>query len=166
MKKFSRIITFIFLYILSIFCIGCSKDAFYPASDIQITKTDPYNILPTSSEFSSIDDGVISIKLINSIPCELVSYDISYKTALNEPIDTLSMSDIFVNLPFPEANTETDITIKPYTQQVMKLFESTTSNISPIRALVTLHFKDVNENEIKRTASFLLYKYEESSSSE
>ena len=166
MKKFRKIISLIFLTMLSILSIGCSKDTFYPASDIQITKTEPYNILPTSSDFSSIDDGVITIKLINSIPCELVSYDLSYKTALNEPIDTLSMSDIFVNLPFPEADTESDLTIKPYTQQVMKLFENTTSNISPIRALVTLHFKDVNKNEIKRTASFLLYKYEGSSSSE
>ena len=144
---------------------GCNKNVFYPASDIQITKTDPFNILPSSSDFNSLPEGVISIKLINSIPCELVSYDLTYRTVLNEPLDGLTITEIPINIPFPEVDTETDVTLKPYTKQVLDLFTNTNSNISPIRAMVTLHFKDVNNNEIIRNASFLLYKYEQEAAS-
>lgn len=166
MKKFRRILYFAFLLLAAFINVGCDKNGFYPASDIQIVKADPFNMLPSSADFDSIEDGVVTAKLLNSIPCELVSYDLSYRTVLNEPIDSLTITDIPINIPFAEAGTETDITLKPYQRQVLDLFNNTTSNISPIRATVTLHFRDVNKNEVIRNASFLLYKYVDTSTSE
>ncbi|MBR4570014.1 MAG: hypothetical protein IKO19_05035 [Candidatus Riflebacteria bacterium] len=166
MKKIRRILFFAFLLLAAFINVGCDKNGFYPASDIQITKAEPFNILPSNADFDSIEDGVITAKLLNSIPCELVSYDLTYRTVLNEPIDSLTITDIPINIPFAEAGTETSITLKPYQKQVLDLFNNTTSNISPIRATVTLHFRDVNKNEVIRNASFLLYKYIDTSTSE
>ncbi len=166
MKKFKRILYFAFLLLVVFINTGCDKNGFYPASDIQIVKAEPFNILPTSSDFDSIEDGVVTAKLINTIPCELVSYDLTYRTVLNEPIDSLTITDIPINIPFAEADTETDITLKPYQKHVLDLLNNTSSNIAPIRATVTLHFKDVNKNEVIRNASFLLYKYVETASSD
>ena len=166
MKNSKKILYFAFLLFVAFITTGCDKKEFYPASDIQIVKAEPFNILPTSSDFDSIEDGVVTAKLINSIPCELVSYDLSYRTVLNEPIESLTITDIPINIPFPEADTETDITLKPYQRQVLDLLNNTSSNISPIRATVTLHFRDVNKNEVIRNSSFLLYKYIETASSD
>ena len=101
-----------------------------------------------------------------SVPCELVSYDLTYKTVLNEPLDNLSISQIRTNIPLAQKDSEEELTLKPYTQQLLNLLQSTSSNISPIRATVILHFRDVNKNDIYREASFLLYKYESTSTSE
>ena len=164
MKNWQRIISVIFLSILALFNTGCKKNELYPASDIQITSTSPYSIIPTSDIFSEIEDGVINIKLLNSIPCMLVSYDLTYKTVIGEPIENLSISQIPIELPLTGEGYEVSVTIKPYTEQLLNLFMNSSSNISPVRSTVVLHFKDVNENEIVKTASFLLYKYEISSS--
>ena len=164
MKILYKIISIVFLLAFAVFSTGCNKNELYPASDIQITKVDPYNIIPTSNNFDSIDDGVITMKLLNSIPCDLISYDLSYRTVLNDPIESLSISQIRTNLPLAEKDTEVELTLKPYTQQLLNLLQSTSSEISPIRATVILHFRDVNKNDIYREASFLLYKYESTSS--
>ena len=166
MKKFRRIIYFAFLLLAAFINVGCDKNGFYPASDIQIVKAEPFNILPTSSDFDSIENGVVTAKLLNTIPCELVSYDLSYRTVLNEPIDSLTITDIPISIPFAESGAEIEITLKPYQRQILDLFNNTSSNISPVRATVTLHFKDVNKNEVIRNASFLLYKYVDIASSE
>ena len=166
MKKIRKLIYLALLFMIVIINLGCNKDELYPASDLQITKTEPFNIVPSSSGFDSIEDGVITVKLLNSIPCELVSYDLSYRTVLNEPIESLTLSNIQMNMPFAEVNSETTITLKPYQKQILDLFNNTSSNISPIRATVTLHFKDVNKNEIIRNAYFLLYKYTGTDSSD
>ena len=166
MKKIKKILYFAFLFMFVLINLGCDKKVFYPASDLQITKTEPFNIIPSSSDFSSIEDGVVSVKLLNAIPCELVSYDLTYRTILDEPLEGLTLTNIPINIPLESANTEISVTLKPYTKQVLDLFNNTNSNISPIRATVIMHFKDVNKNETIRTGSFLLYKYEESSSSE
>ncbi len=165
MKNWQIIIPFLFLIIFILLNTGCKKNKLlYPASDIQITSTSPYSILPTSNSFSEIEDGVITIRLLNSIPCTLVSYDLTYETVLGEPIENLSITQIPVELPLSAEGSEESLTIKPYTQQLLNLFMNSSSSISPVRSTVVLHFKDVNENEIVRTASFLLYKYEASSS--
>ena len=166
MKIWHTILSVVFLLTVSIISIGCNKNELYPASDVQITKVNPFSILPTSNDFDSIEDGVVTMKLINSIPCELVSYDLTYRTVLNDPIESLSISEIKTNLPLAEKDTEVELTIKPYTQQLLNLLKSTTSEISPVRATVLLHFRDVNKNDIHREASFLLYKYEDTSTSE
>lgn len=166
MKIWHTILSVVFLLTVSIISIGCNKNELYPASDVQITKVNPFSILPTSNDFDSIEDGVVTMKLINSIPCELVSYDLTYKTVLNEPLDNLSISQIRTNIPLAQKDSEEELTLKPYTQQLLNLLQSTSSNISPIRATVILHFRDVNKNDIYREASFLLYKYETTSTSE
>ena len=166
MKRLEKTIFVLCLLVFTIYTTGCSKKDFYPASDIQITEVSPSNILPTSNDFSSIDDGVITMQLLNSIPCELVSYDISYRTVFNEPIDGIALNDLAANVPLAESGSSAELTLKPYSQQLLNLFETTSSNISPVKATVTLHFKDVNKNETTRTASFLLYKYTEESSTE
>ena len=166
MKRLEKTIFVLCLLVFTIITTGCSKKDFYPTSDIQITEVSPSNILPTSNDFSSIEDGVITMQLLNSIPCELVRYDISYKTVFNEPIDGIALNDIQANVPLTESGSSAELTIKPYSQQLLNLFETTPSNISPVKATVTLYFKDVNKNETTRTASFLLYKYTESTSTE
>ena len=166
MKNWQKILSIVFILILTVISNGCKKNEFYPASDIQITGVEPNSILPSSDDFSSISDGVITMKLLNSIPCELVSYDLSYKTILNEPIDSLTVQDITTNIPLAEKDAEVSVTLKPYTQQLLNLLKNSSSNISPVRATVTLHFKDVNKNETLREAYFLLYKFDNDSSSE
>ena len=164
MKIWQKIISFVFLFLFAVIITGCNKNEFYPASDLLVTNVDPYSILPTSNDFSSISDGVITVELLNAVPCNIVGYDISYKTSLKEPIDNLSVTNIPTNIPIREQGGTAELTIKPYSQQLLDLFQNTSSNISPVEATVTIHFKDINKNETLRTATFLLYKYEEASS--
>lgn len=166
MKKLCKFISVIFLLIIAVNTVGCTRKELYQASDIQVTKVEPFNILPTDTDFSSIEDGVITLQLINNVPCELVSYDIHYKTVVNEPIDSLAITNVMINIPLSESGSEVTVTLKPYSQQLLNLFNNSISSISPVRAIVTLHFKDVNKNEITKEAGFLLYKFEGTSTSE
>ncbi len=166
MKRLEKIISILCLLLIAVITTGCSNKDIYPASDIQITSVSPSSILPNTKDFSSIDEGTISMQLLNSIPCELVSYDISYKTALDEPITGISLNNIPVNIPLTGEGSTADLTLKPYSQQLINIFENTPSNISPVKATVSLHFKDVNKNETTRYAFFVLYKFTETASSE
>lgn len=150
----------IYLSVLALLCLGCSRNTFYPASDILVVSVDPASIIPTETTFDAISEGTINLKLLNKIPCSLISYDIAYKTYLGISMDNLSMSNIRTNIPLAAEGEEVRLTLRPYSIQLMELMQNTNSKISPVQATVTMHFKDINKNEITRNATFLLYKNE------
>lgn len=166
MKIREKFIFVAFLFFVAFILNGCDKKILYPEADVRVTKVEPHNILPTSNDLSSVEDGVISLQIVNSIPCNLIRYDLIYRTVQGEPIDGIGISNININLPLSESGTDVELTLKPYTQQLFDLFTNSVSNISPVRCVALLYFKDSNNNEIIKEAGFLLHKYVETASSE
>ena len=164
MKNWGKFISVLCLLTFLAINLGCNRSELYPESDIRVTKVEPFNIIPSSSSFADVEDGIVTVQLLNTIPCNLVSYDLTFKSVQNDPIDNLAIYDVPINIPLTEAGSDVDITLKPYTKQLFDLYDTSVSSISPVRATVTMHFKDVNKNEIIKEAYFLLYRYTESSS--
>lgn len=159
MYRINRIVIIICSLVFSLLCTGCSKNTLYPEADVLVVSATPYNIIPTGVTLDSTEEGVITVRLLNEIQCNLVSYDINYKSCLGQDIESLALKDINIQIPIVEKGTDYEITIRPYTMQLMNLLNNTASEISPVQANVTLHFHDINGRDTTRTASFLLYKY-------
>lgn len=147
------------LLIVSFFATGCSESALHPASDVVITSNSQFNIQPTGLGLSNLPSADIGMTLLNSIPCNLISYDAEYFTNLGQRIDSLNTYGIEIQARLYEPDTEVTTTIYPYPLQLENLMQTSTSDISPVRCNIILHFKDVNDNEFTEKASFLLFKY-------
>ena len=164
MKNWGKILSLFALLTFIVINMGCNRSEFYPESDIKVIKVEPFNIIPTSSSLAEVEDAVVTLQLLNTVPCNLLSYDLTFRTVQNDSIDNLNMYDVPISIPLTTAGEDVEVTLKPYTQQLFDLYDSSVSSISPVRATFKLYFKDVNKNEIIKEANFLLYKYEESSS--
>jgi len=138
---------------------GCAEKAFFPAVDIEITGVTPYELTPTTTDSASLPRTTVSIRSLSKIPSTLKSYSIDYATRLGEPLPGASsgLSDIEVKIE-PESTVE--LSLRPYSLTIVNLFDSSFSNISPVKARITLNFQDVNGNWVSRNANCLLHKLE------
>lgn len=162
-----RLVLIVYLLAFVLLNIGCSKDFVYPQSDIQLVPSSA-DIIPSSRTVTDISESTINITLYNAVSCSVTGYDLAYETILGEPIESLAIINIpiekIINGSRQSGTTTTDsMPVRPYTEGVMNLLESTTSSISPIRATVTVHFHDVNGNDFDKQVHFLCWKYTSSS---
>lgn len=51
------------------------------------------------------------------------------------------------------------IPFSPYSSRLVDLFELSSSEISPVKARITMHFLDINGNWVNLDAHCMLYKY-------
>ncbi len=165
MHKSNRIVIIIYLLAFVLLTVGCSKSSLYPKAQIQLTADNP-NIIPTSNIVTDISESTITVTLITGVSCSVIGYDLTYKTLLGDDIDSLSVYNIKTELSLTASTSggdtsevEESMIIRPYTQGVMDLLQNTTSAISPIRAKVTVHFHDVNDNYFSEEITFLCWKY-------
>ena len=165
MHKSNRIVIIIYLLAFVLLTVGCSKSSLYPKAQIQLT-TDSPNIIPTSNIVTDIGESTITVTLLTGVSCSVTGYDLTYKTLLGDDIDSLAIYNIKTELSIAASVSdgsasavEESMIIRPYTQGVMDLLQNTTSAISPIRAKVTVHFHDVNDNDFSEEITFLCWKY-------
>jgi len=146
---------------MSIFLSGCIEKTLYPAVILTVVSVTPNELRITSTETTgtsiTFPSTVIVLKSETQVPATLVSYSVSYSTNLGQSLPALRIEETPYDL-FLAGGGSADITISPYTQKVADLFELSTSDISPIKATITLTVKDVNGNTVNREAHCLLYK--------
>lgn len=165
MHKSKRIVTFVYLLAFVLLTIGCSKASLYPKAEVQLTPDNP-NIIPTSTIVNDITESVVTATLLTGVSCSIVGYDLTYQTVLGENIDSLNIYNIKTDRSITASVSDNEVSpvnqtfpVRPYTEGVMTLLQSSTSAISPIRATVTVYFKDVNNNEFSEKVHFLCWKY-------
>lgn len=159
MQRSSRLVIFSFLVIAAFFSTGCIDKTFYPATELEITSVTPYEVIPTATGTADLPTISIAVKSISKIPCSLNSFSIKYFTRLGEEIPSLAANSVPINYKI-EAEATLDVELRPYTLQLVDLFELSSSQISPVTAKITLNFDDVNGNLVSREAHCLLYKVE------
>ena len=149
-------LTLLFIGILLSTCLsGCIERTLYPAVNLTVEGVDPYESFPSAG--AEPTEVSISLKTEEGIPSNLEAFSIAYYTRLGEPISKLEVPKTAKHQFLPAA-TANSISITPYTAYVLDLYELSSSDISPIRADITLYVKDVNGNRVERIASCLLYK--------
>mgnify|MGYP003290234918 CR=1 FL=1 len=169
MHKSKRIVTIVYLLAFVLLTIGCSKNSLYQKAEVQLTPDNP-NIIPSSTIVTDIAESVITATLITGVSCSVIGYDLTYQTILGDNIDSLNIYNIKTERSITASVSDNEVTpvdqtfpVRPYTEGVMNLLQSSTSAISPIRATVNVHFKDVNNNEFSEKVHFLCWKYVPSS---
>ena len=139
--------------------IGCAEKTFFPSTEIEITGVTPYELIPTATDSASLPTTAISIKSLSKIPCTLKSYSIEYTTRLGEPLAGASSGKIDIEVKV-EAEATVELTLRPYSKTIVNLFDTSFSDISPVKARMTLNFQDLNGNWVSTDANCLLYKLE------
>lgn len=136
---------------------GCIEKTLKPEAILEIPSVSPYELVPTATDTASLPETTVTVNSINTIPCNLKSYSINYYTKFGEIIPSLAVPSTPIEYKLAAGGT-IDVTVKPYTRNLVELFELSSSDISPISARINLVFKDYNDNYISREASCLLHK--------
>ena len=140
---------------LSILLGGCMEKTLYPAVNLTVEAVEPSET--TLDVGGPPGEVTISLKTEEGVPSSLEAFSISYFTRMGEPIPKLEITRTPKHQFLPPAATN-DIVLNPYTVYVLDLYDLSSSDISPIQANMTLYVRDVNGNEVQRTATCLLHK--------
>lgn len=157
MKVNFRFFSLLILIFSATLLTGCIEKTFKPEAILEVTSLSPYELIPTATDTASLPTTSITVTSINTIPCNLKSFSVSYLTKFGEVIPSLAIPTTQIETKLA-AGGSIDVVVKPYTARVLELFELSGSDISPIRAQISLVFKDYNDNLISREANCLLYK--------
>jgi hypothetical protein len=152
-----KILVSLVLLVAAFLSTGCIDKTFKPEVSLEIPSVIPYELYATATDTASLPTTTITVTSISPIPCNLKSYSISYFTKYGDSIPGLSVNSTPVELKL-EGEGTVDVTVKPYTSQVVDLFELSGSDISPVTAKINLVFKDYNDNMVSKEAHCLLYK--------
>jgi hypothetical protein len=142
------------------FSSGCVDKTLYPAVLLTIVSVTPNEIKPAStigSSAATIPTVSISLRSDTQVPAQLKGYSIRYTTNLGEDMAELMVPETPVD-QYLTGGAENTIVITPYTQKVLDVYLSTVSDISPIRATISLIIHDVNKNTVIKEANCLLYR--------
>ncbi|HOY67189.1 MAG TPA: hypothetical protein PLP29_09880 [Candidatus Ozemobacteraceae bacterium] len=140
-----------------VFLTGCIEKTVYPAVILTVTAVAPNPITATyqfdASGTIKLSTTPLSVTLRaeTGVPSNIKSYSISYQTRIGDPIPEIAV----VDMPFevylaPSAETTAEFDV--YTAQVVNLLANTRSDISPLRAAITMRIEDVNGNEVVKEA--------------
>ena len=158
MQRLAKSVVFCFVVIAAFFSNGCIDKTIYPSTELQVTKVLPYALIPTATDTASLPTTVVSVRSQSKIPCTLKSMSARFYTAQGEEIPLLSVSNQEAEIIL-DAEGQVDITVRPYSSVLVDLFELSASQISPVKAQITLHFYDINGNWVNVDAHCLLYKF-------
>lgn len=156
MNKHSRLMLLLFMSVYILLVTGCADEIYKPKADLVIVSVDPYNLHATATDSASLPVTTVNIQSFSGLPAQLYSYTARYYTLLGDEIVGLALNSISIQTRI-EPMTQTAIELKPYTSRVVKLFDTTSSDIAPLVAKMRLFFKDVNDNKFELEASCLLY---------
>ncbi len=159
MQRSARIVFLALVFVAAIFSSGCIDKTFYPATEIEVVKIDPYGLIPTATDTASLPTTQISIRSLSKIPCTLKAASFAFFTSLGDEITYLRVSRQPMETKL-DAEGTLDLVMSPYSRALVDIFELSNSDISPVMAKITLHFNDINGNWVDREAHCLLYKYE------
>lgn len=149
--------------ILALFWIsGCASSTFFiPKADAEIVSIDPYQMVVSDALPTTLPEVTVNILPLNNINFSLISYDMRYYTRIEEEIKSLAYINKPMTYKFPISEgepSETSISFTPFTPDLYELFQTTQSQISPVRAEITMYFEDINNHKFSKTFSLLLYK--------
>ena len=142
---------------------GCSQKDLYPKADL-IIDSETFNLIPQSA--TELPPITYSVTPLNGVTCTLESYSIEYSSYLKEPIPSLALDKIPINVRI--AGTEdsssegesVSLELYPFTTGVRELFSKSPSDISPILAKITIYYRDVNSNNGSIETYCSLFKYD------
>lgn len=163
MQRSARIVMFVLLFVAAIFSNGCIDKTFYPATELEVTKVEPYALIPTATDTASLPTTQITVNSLSKIPCTLKAASCAFFSSLGDEITFLRITRQPMETKL-DAEGSLDITMNIYPKALVDIFELSNSDISPVKAKITLHFNDINGNWVDREAHCLLYKYEVKSS--
>ena len=153
---------FALLFVTAIFSNGCIDKTFYPATEIEVVGVDPYALIPTATDTASLPTTQITVNSLSKIPCTLKAASVAYYTSLGDEIPYLGVSRQPMEMKL-DAEGTLAVTMNVYPKALVDVFELSNSDISPVKARITLHFNDINGNWVDRDAHCLLHKYESAS---
>lgn len=156
MKRTCKILLTMTFAFLSLFSGGCIEKTFKPEAILEVPSVSPYELAATATDTASLPTTSVTVNSINTIPCNLKSYSVTYFTKSGDPIPHLSVRSTPIELKLDAGGTIA-VTVKPYTAKVVELFELSSSDISPLTAKLSLLFKDYNDNLVSCEAHCLLY---------
>ncbi len=147
-----------------LFLTGCIEKTVYPAVVITVDKVEPYQLEVTDYSVAASASGTVtlpttavSLKVQTGVPSWIKAVSIVYTTKLDQPLPELEVKETPFDL-FLTPSTSNDVTVKPYTLKVLELYELSSSEISPIKASITLKIKDANGNDTYVQTTCLLLK--------
>ncbi len=159
-RKTVRIYFTIFIFSSLFFTVGCIQKTVFPAILLTVTGVTPYEVkptLPVGSAAVTLQSVAVAIRADTQVPANLKGYSVTYQTKLGDAIPQVSVPFTPLELLLTLGGT-TNITLNPYTQDVVTIFNNTNSQISPILATIHLDVKDVNGNTVTVVAHCLLHK--------
>ncbi len=157
MQRYQKFIFFLFCLPAIVLLNGCIDKTIRPEAAIEISTVTPYELTTTATDTASLPTTAITVNSINTVPCNLKSYSVTYFSRFGEIIPSLSIPSTPIDLKLAAAGT-IDVTVRPYTSRVVDMFELSNSDISPIQAKINLVFEDYNSNIINKEAHCLIYK--------
>lgn len=181
MRRLLKPVLFTCLLCAAVLLNGCIDKTLYPSSELVVIAVEPYILTPASTDLTSLPSTSVTVNIANKVPCRLKSFSVQYFTPSGEPLPQLAINkqsqERIININqdnLSEVSEEADtsqlgqaaFTVYPYSVDLFNLFELSTSNISPVKARITLHFLDVNGNWIDLDAHCFLKKFEQSESTE
>jgi hypothetical protein len=149
MCRTAKLSLFLLLSLLLPFAWGCGRNDFFPRADLVIRFEDA-NISPTS--LTELPVSSFEVVPLNGITSTLKSYSISYATYLGEAIPALAMENIPLNIRVAGAEEsgdegeEVSFELRVYTERVRDLLITTSSQISPIIATISITYEDIHSN--------------------
>jgi hypothetical protein len=159
MQRLLKPVLFGCLLFAAILLNGCMDKTFFPAAELEVISVEPFASIPTSADVNSVPETQVTVRSLGKIPASLKKISLRYYTVFGDEISSIAVNDLPIEARIG-AEEELTIDIRPYTVAVADIFELSSSQISPIKAKITLHFNDVNGNWVNREAHCLLYKFE------
>ena len=159
-RKTLRILFSTILLFPVLFSVGCIQKTVFPVVLMTVTAVTPYEVkptLPVGSAAVTLSAVSVSLKADTQVPANLKGYSVTYQTKLGDDIPQIAVPFTPLELILTVGGT-TIVSLSPYTQDVVTLFNNTNSQISPILATMHLDVKDVNGNTVTMVAHCLLHK--------
>jgi len=146
------------LAIAAFFSNGCIDKTFFPSTELEVTSVTPYSLIPTATDTASLPTTQISVLSLSKVPCSLKGISASYYTVMGDEIPLLAVNNQQLEQKI-DAEAAVVIPFSPYSSRLVDLFELSSSEISPVKARITMHFLDINGNWVNLDAHCMLYKY-------
>ncbi|MDD3148705.1 MAG: hypothetical protein PHD82_15530 [Candidatus Riflebacteria bacterium] len=124
-----------------------------------VTSVSPYALIPTATDTASLPTTEITVLSQSKVPCSLKSLGVNYYTAFGDEITSLAVNNQQIEMKV-DAEAELVIGVSPYSAGLVDLFELSSSQISPVKAKISMNFLDINGNWVSLDAHCLLYRYE------
>ncbi|HEY9072096.1 MAG TPA: hypothetical protein VIV61_17690 [Candidatus Ozemobacteraceae bacterium] len=140
-----------------VFLTGCIEKTVYPAVILTVTTVTPdpitatYKIDASGTLRLTTTPLTVTLRAETGVPSNIKKYTITYQSRIGDPLPEITVEDMpFETHLAPSADTA--VTFNVYTLQVASLLLTTSSDIAPLRAAITMYIEDANGNEVIKEA--------------